>query len=50
MSDTTVPAPRNALRAAQLKELRSFARRFRSLPLTDAEAARVANNVMPYLR
>ena len=33
MSDTTVPAPRNALRAAQLKELRSFARRFARNPL-----------------
>jgi peptide/nickel transport system permease protein len=33
MTDTTVPAPRNALRAAQLKELRSFARRFARNPL-----------------
>ena len=33
MSDTTLPAPRNALRAAQLKELKSFARRFARNPL-----------------
>ena len=33
MSDTTLPASRNALRAAQLKELRSFAKRFARNPL-----------------